>query len=74
MSWGFQKNKESAFFVTFILPSGSFCSVFNLLQQKDQEQQDPKRISSILTYSRFLPNLTAVVRKNWNILQTNKSV
>ena len=46
----------------------------NLLQQKDQEQQNPKHISSILTYSRFLPNLTAVVRKNWNILQINKNV
>ena len=45
----------------------------NLLQEKDQEQQDPKRIPLTLTYNRFLPNLTAVVRKNWNILQTNKS-
>ena len=44
------------------------------LQEKDQEQQDPKRIPLILTYNRFLPNLTAVVRKNWNILQTNKSL
>ena len=33
-----------------------------------------KRIPLILTYSRFLPNLTAVVRKNWNILQTNKNL
>ena len=39
----------------------------DLLQEKDQEQQDPKRI-------RFLPNRTAVVRKNWNILQTNKNL
>ena len=46
----------------------------DLLQEKDQEQQDPKRIPLILTYSRFLPNLTAVVRKNWNILQTNKNL
>ena len=44
----------------------------DLLQGKDQEQQDPKRIPLILTYNRFLPKLTAVVRKNWNILQTNK--
>ena len=34
------------------------------LQEKDQEQQDPKRTPLILTYNRFLPNLTAVVRKN----------
>ena len=46
----------------------------DLLQEKDQEQQDPKGISLILTYSRFLPNLTAVVRENWNILQTNKNL
>ena len=47
----------------------------DLLQQKDKEQQDLKRIPWIsLTYSRFLPNLTAVVRKNWNILQTNKNL
>ena len=46
----------------------------DLLQEKDQEQQDPKRIPLILTYSRFLPNLTAVGRKNWNILQTNKNL
>ena len=39
----------------------------DLLQEKDQEQQDPKRI-------RFLPNRTAVVRKNWNILQTSKNL
>ena len=35
----------------------------NLLQEKDQEQQDPKRIQLILAYSRFLPNLTVVVRQ-----------
>ena len=46
----------------------------DLLQEKDQEQQDPKRIPLILTYNRFLPNLTAVVRKNWNMFQTNKSL
>ena len=45
-----------------------------LLQEKDQEQQDPKRIPLVLTYNRFLPNLTVVVRKNWNILQSNKSL
>ena len=47
----------------------------DLLQEKDREQQDPKRIKRIqviLTYNRFLPNPTAVVCKNWNILQTNK--
>ena len=46
----------------------------DLLQEKDQEQQDSKRIPLILTYSQFLPNLTAVVLKNWNILQTNKNL
>ena len=46
----------------------------DLLQEKDQEQQRPKRILLILTYSRFLPNLTAVVCKNWNILQTNENL
>ena len=43
----------------------------DLLQDQDWEQQDLKRFPLILTYHRFLPNLTAVVRKNWNILQTN---
>ena len=46
----------------------------DLLQEKDQEQQDSKRIPLILTYSQFLPNLAAVVLKNWNILQTNKNL
>ena len=46
----------------------------DLLQEKDQEQQDPKRILLTLTYNRFLPNLSAVVHKYWNILQTNKSL
>ena len=46
----------------------------DLLKEKDQEQQDPKCISLILTYSPFLLNLTAVVHKNWNILQTNKNL
>ena len=46
----------------------------DLLQEKDQEQQDPKRIPLILTYSRFLLNLTAVTCKNWNILHTNKNL
>ena len=46
----------------------------DLLQEKDQEQQDPKGIPLILTYNRFLSNLTAVVCKNWNILQTNKNL
>ena len=45
-----------------------------LLQEKDQEQQDSKRIPLILTYNRFLPNLTAVACKNWNIHQTSKNL
>ena len=35
----------------------------NLLHEKDREQQDPNNISSILTYNRFLPNMTDVVLK-----------
>ena len=27
-----------------------------------------------IKYTRFLPNHTAVVRKNWNILQTKKNL
>ena len=46
----------------------------DLLQGKDQEQQDPKCISLILTYIWFLPNLTAVAHKNWNVLQPNKNI
>ena len=46
----------------------------DLQQEKDQEQPDSKCIPLILRYSRFLPNLTAVVRENWNILQTNQNV
>ena len=33
----------------------------DLRQEQDREQQDPKGIPLILTYNRFLPNLTAVV-------------
>ena len=40
------------------------------LQEKDQ--QDQKRVP--LIYNQFLPNLTAVVCKNRNILQTNKNL
>ena len=46
----------------------------DLLQEKDQEQQDPKPIQLILTYNQFLPNLTAAIHKNWNILWTNKNL
>ena len=46
----------------------------DLLQEKDQEQQGPKRIPLILTYNRFLPKLTAVFRKNWSIVQTSKNL
>ena len=46
----------------------------DLLQEKDQEQQDPERTPLILTYNRFLTNLTAVACKNWNILQTSKNL
>ena len=46
----------------------------NLLQEKDREQQDQKCIPLLLTYNQFLPNLTTLVRKNWNILQTNKNL
>ena len=45
----------------------------DVLQGKDQEQQDSKPISLILTYIRFLPKLTAVVRKK-KIIQTNKNL
>ena len=46
----------------------------DLLQERDQERQDLIRIPLILTYNRLLPNLTAVVREIWNILQTNKNL
>ena len=46
----------------------------DLLQEKDQEQQDPKSIPLMLAHNRFLPNPTAVVRKNFNILRTNKNL
>ena len=46
----------------------------DLLQEKDQEQQDPKSIPLMLAYNRLLPNPTAVVRKNFNILRTNKNL
>ena len=45
-----------------------------LLQEKYQEKQDLKRIPLILTYSRFLPNLTVVVCNSWNTPQTNKNL
>ena len=45
----------------------------NLLQERDYGKQDSKCISLILTYSQFVPNFTAVIWKNWNILQTNKN-
>ena len=44
----------------------------DLLREKYREQQDPKPIPLILTFNRFLRSFTAFVRKNWNILQTNK--
>ena len=46
----------------------------DLLQEKDKKQQDPKRAPLIFTCSQFLPNLTAVVHKTWNILHTNKKL
>ena len=42
----------------------------DLLQEKERRQQD--RVP--LTYNGFSPNLAAAVRKNWNILQTNKNL
>ena len=45
-----------------------------VLREKDQEQQDPKCIPIIPIYNQFLPNLTVVVCKNWNILQTSKNL
>ena len=38
------------------------------------QEQDPIRIPFILTYNRFLPNVTTVVCKSCNILQTNKNL
>ena len=46
----------------------------DILQEKDQEQQDIKPIPLILTYNRFLPNPTGAVRKKLKILQTNKNL
>ena len=42
--------------------------------QQEKEQEDPKRVPLILTCNQLLSNLTAVVCKNWNILQTNKNL
>ena len=50
----------------------SLCN--GLLKEKDQEQQDPKCIKLILRYNRFLPNLTAVVHKNWRTLYPNTNL
>ena len=46
----------------------------SILQEKDREQHDLKCISLVLTDNQFLPNLTAVVCENCNILQTNKNL
>ena len=45
----------------------------DLQQEKDQEQKDPKRIPLILlTYSRFLQNLTAVAHKTGTFAKPTK--
>ena len=44
----------------------------DLQQEKDQEQKDPKRIPLILTYSRSLPNLTAVAHKTGTFAKPTK--
>ena len=45
----------------------------NLLEEKDRERQDSYCIPFMVAYKRFLPNLTAVVRKTWNIFQASRT-
>ena len=43
-----------------------------LLRQKMQKKSD--RIPLVITYNRFLSNITKTIWKNWNILQINKNL
>ena len=43
-----------------------------LLRQKMQKKSD--RIPLVITYNRFLANITKTIWKNWNILQINKNL
>ena len=40
--------------------------------EKDTRQKSGG-IPLVFTYNRFLPNITKIIRKNWNILQINEN-
>ena len=44
----------------------------DLLMEKDKRQKSD-RIPLVITYNRFLSNITKIFRKNWNILQINEN-
>ena len=44
----------------------------DLITEKDKRQKSD-RIPLVITYNRFLPNITKTIRKNRNILQINEN-
>ena len=45
-----------------------------LLKEKETTEQTPSRIPLVLTYSRFLPNISKIIKKHWDILSINQSL
>ena len=45
----------------------------DLITEKDTQRKSD-RIPLLITYNRFLRNITKTIRKNWHILQINKNI
>ena len=45
-----------------------------LLKEKSSTTTNEPRIPLLLTYNRFLPNISNIVQRNWSILQINKDL
>ena len=50
----------------------SLLNIIDLITEKDTRQKSD-RIPPLITYNRFLPNITKTIKKNWNILQINEN-
>ena len=72
MKSNFVKQGYHPSLITEHLERISLLNKIDLITEKDIRQKSD-RIPLVITYNRFLLNITKTIRKNWNILQINEN-
>ena len=70
MKSNFVKQGHHRLLINEYLERISLLNRIDLIPGKDTRNKSD-RIPVVIGYNRFLPNITEIIRKNWNIVQKN---